>query len=165
MWDCARTLAQDFEILLVVNRWQEIQGYRGSATWYWNKEEKENFINKASKEDLKEVLKTVIEWDVLWKVWKDNTATYMHPTQKPIEINDRVLLNFTAEWDQVLDLFGGSWSNLIACEKNKRICFMNELDPKYIQVILKRYYDYTKWNKEIKCLNRDIDLSLILNDN
>jgi hypothetical protein len=41
---------------------------------------------------------------------------------------------------------------------------MMELDEKYIQVILKRYYDYTDWKKEIKCLNRDLDLNLIFNN-
>lgn len=163
MWDCARTLAQDFEPLIVVNRWNNISGYRGSATWSYQKEEKEEYIKKATKEELKTLLYNINEWSTLWKVWKDNTVEYMHPTQKPVEINQRILVNFTQSWDNVLDLFGGSWSNLLACESMSRNCYMMELDPKYIQVILKRFYDYS-WI-EPKCINRNLDLEEILKDN
>jgi DNA modification methylase len=162
MWDCARNLAQDFEIWLVVNRWNFLQWYRWSCTWYWNQEEKAKYIEKATKDELKQVLLEVATWTSIWKVWKDNTADYIHPTQKPVEINQRVIDNFTAKWDQVLDLFWGSGSNLITCEKTWRKMFMMELDEKYIQVILKRYYDYTNWEKEVKCLNRELDLIEIL---
>lgn len=70
--------------------------------------------------------------------------TYLHPTQKPVEINERVIDNFTQVGDNVLDLFGGSGSNLITCEKTKRVCYMMELDPKYVQTIVKRYHEYTE---------------------
>ncbi len=66
----------------------------------------------------------------------------MHPTQKPVEINERVLVNFTGKWEYVLDLFWWSWSNMIACEKLWRQCRMMELDPKYCQVILDRMKQY-----------------------
>lgn len=161
MWDCARSLAQDFEILLVNNRWNFIQWYRWGTTWYWNQPNKNDFLLKAKKEELKDILEEITKWQSLWKVGKDYTNTYLHPTQKPIEINDKVLEHFTARWEQVLDLFWWSGSNLLSCEKNWRVCFMNELDTKYIQVILKRYYDYTEGKKEIKCLNRDLDLQTI----
>ena len=65
--------------------------------------------------------------------------------------------------DWFLDLFWWSGSDLIACENKWRKCFMMELDEKYIQVIIKRYYNYTDWQKEIKCLNRELDLKEILN--
>ena len=89
--------------------------------------------------------------------------SYLHPTQKPVEINQRVLENFTAQGEQVLDLFGGSGSNLIACEKTMRKCFMMELDPKYVQLIIKRYAEYTEMENTIYCTNRDIDMSLLTN--
>jgi DNA modification methylase len=85
----------------------------------------------------------------------------LHPTQKPITLAERAINNHKAE--SVLDLFLWSWSTLIACEKTNRICYWMELDPVYIEVILKRYHDYTKWAREIKCLNRDLDLNSILN--
>ena len=162
LWDCARTLAQDFEILLVVNRGNEIQWYRWWSTRYRQQQEKEKFIEKASKEMLKTVLTEVVKWESVRKVGKDNNMDYIHPTQKPIGINERVLENFTAEWDNVLDLFGWSWSNLIACEKNKRKCYMMELDEKYAQVIINRFHKYTWWKEIIKCLNRDIKIDDLL---
>lgn len=64
-----------------------------------------------------------------------------HPTQKPIILIERALLNHKN--NNVLDLFGGSGSTLIACEKTKRKCFMMELDPIYIDVILQRWADFT----------------------
>lgn len=161
MGDCARTLAQDYEILIVTNRGNEIQGYRGWAVWMWNQEEKEEFMKRASKEMLVQVLTKLSEWNAIWKVWKDDASSYMHPTQKPVEINQRVLENFTAQWDNVLDLFGWSGSNLIACEKTNRRCFMMELDPKYAQVIIKRFYDYTEGMEIVQCLNRELDMALI----
>lgn len=142
MWDCARTLAQDFEILYVVNRWNLIQSDRIGAFRNWNKEEKLERIAKAKKEDMQHLINTMIQWTVTWKVGKDNNTDYMHPTQKPVEINEKVLINFTSKWEYVLDLFWGSWSNMIACEKTGRVCHMMELDPKYCQVIIERMRMY-----------------------
>jgi len=165
MWDCARNLNQDFELLIVSNRDNKLAtDYRWSATWYWNQEEKLEYLKKAKKEDLKEILEKITNWQTIWKVWKDNSVDYLHPTQKPVEINQRVLENFTYKKDNVIDLFWWSWSNLIACEKTDRTMYMMELDEVYVQVILKRYHEYTKWEKEIKCLNRDLDLTPIYNE-
>jgi DNA modification methylase len=49
----------------------------------------------------------------------------------------------------IVDLFGGSGSTLIACEKTKRKCRMMELDPKYIDVIIKRWEDFTGKKAEL----------------
>lgn len=163
MGDCERNLAQDFEILLVSNRKNKLAtDYRGSATWYWNREEKEAYLEKASKDEMRDVLTKIGNGDTLWKVNKDHGSDYLHPTQKPVEINQRVIANFTFRDDNVLDLFGGSGSNLIACEKTRRTCYMMELDEKYIQVILKRYNDYMKGDGNIECMNRELDLTPIL---
>lgn len=157
MWDCARTLAQDYEILIVSNRWNEIKEWRWWATWYWNRTEKQDYLKKASKEAMREILEKQIEWQAIWKVWKDAVSSYLHPTQKPVEINQRVLENFTESGDIVLDLFWWSWSNLIACEKTRRNCRMMELDTKYVQTIVKRYIEYTGTTDWVKCMNRDFD--------
>ena len=58
-------------------------------------------------------------------------------------MNERALLNFTRKGDIVVDLFLGSGSNLIACEKLSRKCYGMELDEKYAQVIIQRYVDFT----------------------
>lgn len=66
-----------------------------------------------------------------------------HPTQKPVELGERAIGNSSERDDIVLDLFLGSGSTLIACEKTNRICYGMELDPKYCDVIVKRWEDYT----------------------
>lgn len=82
----------------------------------------------------------------------------VHPTMKPIDIIVYPINNSSKKWESVLDLFGGSWSTLIACEKTARKCYTMELDPKYAQVIVQRYFEYTKGKKKIVCVNRDINL-------
>jgi DNA modification methylase len=79
----------------------------------------------------------------VWSIGKDRAAEYKHPTQKPVELAETAILNCTNNRDKILDLFGGSGSTLIACEKTNRRCFMMELDPKYCDVIVARWEKYT----------------------
>lgn len=76
----------------------------------------------------------------IWEEEKDG-QNKMHPTQKPVAIPERAIRNHKAA--TVLDLFGGSGSTLIACEKTARDCRMMELDSKYCDVIIKRWQDFT----------------------
>lgn len=76
----------------------------------------------------------------LWSIKKDHG--YVHPTQKPVELSVRAFGNHVKLLN-VLDLFGGSGSTLIGAEQTGRNCFMMELDPKYIDVIINRWQDYT----------------------
>src|ERR1035441_5176198 len=78
----------------------------------------------------------------LWEE-KKPAANRLHPTLKPIELIERALLNSSKGGDCVLDLFGGSGSTLIACERRNRESRLMELDPKYTDVIVKRWQDYT----------------------
>ena len=55
----------------------------------------------------------------------------------------RAINNSSKKDEKVLDLFGGSGSTLIACEQLNRKCYMMELDPKYVDVIIKRWEDFT----------------------
>jgi DNA modification methylase len=77
----------------------------------------------------------------LWKISKD--TKYKHPTQKPVELPYRAINNSSRPKNIVLDLFGGSGSTLIACEKSDRINHTMELDPKYCDVIIQRWQQYT----------------------
>ena len=78
-------------------------------------------------------------------VWSfDRVPPEMHPTQKPIEMVEYALSKVKSGC--VLDLFGGSGSTLIACEKTNRDCRMMELAPKYCDVIIKRWQDFTGKN-------------------
>jgi DNA modification methylase len=73
----------------------------------------------------------------------------VHPTMKPVELIEYQLLNNTKGADIVLDLFGGSGSTLIAAEKNGRVARLMELDPKYCDVIVKRWEDFTGQKAEL----------------
>jgi site-specific DNA-methyltransferase (adenine-specific) len=67
----------------------------------------------------------------------------LHPTMKPIPLICNMLKMSSKENDNVLDLFGGSGSTLIACEQLNRKCYMMELDPHYIDVIIQRWENFT----------------------
>lgn len=74
---------------------------------------------------------------------RKNANADLHPTMKPIElITNRIKISSNQN-GIVLDLFGGSGSTLIACEQTDRTCYMCELDPKYCDVIIKRYENFT----------------------
>jgi len=79
---------------------------------------------------------TILEFD-------KPTSNGEHPTMKPVALFEYQLLNNTKGGDIVLDSFGGSGTTLIAAEKNGRIARMMELDPRYCDVIVKRWQDFT----------------------
>jgi len=72
-----------------------------------------------------------------------------HPTMKPVGLFEYQMLNNTKGGDIVLDSFGGSGTTLIAAEKNGRIARLMELDPKYCDVIVKRWEDFTGQKAEL----------------
>lgn len=73
----------------------------------------------------------------------------LHPTMKPVLLFDYQMKNNTKAGDVVLDLFGGSGTTLIACEQNKRDAYLMELDPKYVDVIIKRWEEFTGEKAEL----------------
>ncbi len=79
----------------------------------------------------------------VWKVAKDGASTYVHPTQKPVELSMEAIDKTTKNGAAVLDLFGGSGSTLIGCEKTNRKAYLMELDPKYCDVIINRWQTLT----------------------
>jgi DNA modification methylase len=76
----------------------------------------------------------------LWSIKKD--SNYVHPTQKPVALSVRAFSNHI-KFINVLDLFGGSGSTLIGAEQTGRKSFLMELDPKYCDVIVTRWQNYT----------------------
>lgn len=120
---------------------------KGGAWLVWDKK----------KEDLDESIGTGFElcWSreahkrmlarFLWSGFtaKERTEARVHPTQKPIALHEWFFERWGKAKDKVVDLFGGSGSTLIACEKTKRKCFMMELDPHYCDVIVARWEKYT----------------------
>ncbi len=79
----------------------------------------------------------------VWNVPKDNASDYVHATQKPVKLSAIAIENTTNKNGVVLDIFGGSGSTLIACEQLNRKCYCMELDPKYCDVIIKRWETFT----------------------
>ena len=78
-------------------------------------------------------------------VWFINrpVANKLHPTMKPVELVERAILNSSKTKDVVLDSFGGSGTTMIACEKTNRHARLIELDPKYVDVIVQRWQEFT----------------------
>jgi len=78
-------------------------------------------------------------------IWNYNKPRVndLHPTMKPVELVERAIKNSSKSRDIVLDLFGGSGTTLIACEKTGRQARLIELDPKFADVIVKRWEEYT----------------------
>ena len=78
-------------------------------------------------------------------VWfiKKPVANDLHPTMKPVELVERALRNSSKSRDTVLDPFGGSGTTLIACERTGRQARLIELEPKYCDVIIRRWQEYS----------------------
>ncbi len=77
-------------------------------------------------------------------VWRfDKERVEGHTTPKPVELVAKAINNSSKGGDAVIDLFGGSGSTLIACEKTGRHARMMELDPKYVDVIVRRWQEFT----------------------
>lgn len=111
-------------------------------------------------------------WTHKWYWWRAEstvidrdkpTKSEEHPTMKPVWLMDYQIKNSTKKSDLVLDLFGWSGTTLIACEQNGRRCNMMELDPKYCEVIIKRFHQLNP-TAEIKCVNRDVDLTVLFDE-
>jgi site-specific DNA-methyltransferase (adenine-specific) len=75
--------------------------------------------------------------------------TRVHPTQKPVELAAWFVNKFSKANEVVVDIYGGSGSTLIACEQTDRTCFMMELDPKYVDVIIARWEKLTGQTAEL----------------
>lgn len=128
-------------------------GYHWSSTIIWNKDQL-----VLSRKDYH------TKYEPIWYGWKDDEPRVHplkdrkqcdvwdfdrpkrsdeHPTMKPVELVARAITNSSDKGDIVLDLFGGSGTTLIASEETDRRCFMMELDPKYVDVIIGRWEDLT----------------------
>ena len=90
------------------------------------------------------------EDEIMTDVWrfpttsiKERESVGNHATPKPLKLCSRAILSSSREQDNVIDVFGGSGSTLIACEQLNRNCYMMELDPYYCQVIINRWEKFT----------------------
>lgn len=85
----------------------------------------------------------------IWLEKRLNTNSYEHPTQKPPTLHEKALKRCSKPWDIIVDLFWWSGSTLIACEQLKRKAYLVEKDPIFVDLIIKRYEEYSS-NKALK---------------
>ena len=109
-------------------------GWKKGNKHYVNKELKLKFQNIIiqDKQDFSSLL------DIIY-CKRDAIADYIHPTQKPLELCERALKKHSEKGSIVIDPFAGSGSTLMACEQLGRVCYSQELDPKFCDVIVKRW--------------------------
>ena len=90
----------------------------------------------------------------VWELKRQKNT--VHPTMKPVELIDMAMVD-QPDKTVVYDAFGGSGSTLISCEKNHRDCRMMELDPKYCDVIIKRWQDFTGQQATLEATGQTYD--------
>lgn len=107
--------------------------YMGAHEWCfygWKEGAAHQFFGPANETDL-------------WHVKKVTPQKMIHLTEKPVELAVRAIRNSSLQGENVLDLFGGSGSTMIACEQTGRKAFLMELDPLYCDVIVQRWQEFT----------------------
>lgn len=101
-------------------------------------------LEDLSKEELKELVHALKKDGSTTAIYCDKPSqSKLHPTMKPLKLIQRFVYNSSQEGDLVADIFGGSGSTMIVCEKMNRRCRMMELDPHYCDVIVERWEQFT----------------------
>ena len=135
-----------------------LYGWKDGATHYFIDDRTQSTVyedkidvNKLKKEEMKELINELLEDRQPTTIIREDKPlrNEEHPTMKPIKLLSRLITNSSRKKEIVLDLFGGSGSTLIACEQLNRHCYMAELDPKYCDVIIKRWETLTGKKAEI----------------
>jgi DNA modification methylase len=98
-------------------------------------------VGKKGKPEIKN--RFGLDYQDIWRLQREMGRNEFHATVKPVELLEKPIKHASKEDDIVLDFFGGSGSTLIACEKMNRRCFMMEKMPKYVDVIIKRWEDFS----------------------
>lgn len=107
-------------------------------------EDKRIDINKMKKDEMRELLRDIFSDKVSTTVLNEDKPVRNadHPTMKPLKLLARLVKNSSRKGEIVLDTFGGSGSTLITCQQLGRRCYTMELDPRYADVIVKRYMKF-----------------------
>ena len=114
--------------------------------FYGDRKQYTEWSEELSDEELLKKIKAMVKKEeegdsTVWRLHREQK--YDHPTQKPIKLVSIAIRNSSKRDDIVLDLFGGSGSTLIASDGLNRKCYTMELDPKYVDVIIKRWEKLT----------------------
>ena len=107
-------------------------------------EDRPDFKN-MKKEEMRDLLELIYNGNEMTTVLREKkpAASTLHPTMKPVKLIGRLIHNSSRPEENVLDIFGGSGSTMIACEQLGRNCYMMELDPRYVDVIIERWEQFT----------------------
>jgi len=100
-------------------------------------------LEEMHKEKLIEIISKIREQSDIIHIRKDAAVEYLHSTQKPVELSKTIIKNSSRPKDIVIDPCAGSGSTLMACETSGRRCYAAEIEPKYVDVVLNRYKNYT----------------------
>lgn len=100
--------------------------------------QKRSELTALKKEELVQIVKNLLDSSSNWEIDREVVTSYKHPTQKPVPLAGRAILNSSQEEDIVLDLFGGSGTTMVAAEQLGRRARLMELDPKFCYVIVER---------------------------
>jgi DNA modification methylase len=118
-----------------------------TRTHYWYQHEPCWYVRKKNAPWFGEAGKCSTIWDSpspKFIMGGSDEQKFDHPTQKPVELMRRPILNHTKRGEMVYEPFLGSGTTLAAAELTERVCYGMELDPKYVDVICKRYAELTK---------------------
>nr|DAJ75846.1 MAG TPA: adenine specific DNA methyltransferase [Caudoviricetes sp.] len=115
-----------FELILFYENQKPIYGLKETNVWDTIKSSQINSYDENGK-----------------RFDEEGSFCCVYPTAKPISVPTNAIKNSSKEEETILDLFGGSGSTLIACEQLNRKCYMMELDPHYIDVIIQRWENFT----------------------
>lgn len=140
-------------------QWQHepcLYGWKPGANHYFiNDRSQTTVIDDAKPDDLRHMKKDqLLDWAIKAQALLTQTPSSVlrcdkpprnaeHPTMKPVVLCGRLIKNSSKPGQTVLDLFGGSGSTLIACEQLSRRCCTMEYDPRYVDVIVKRWENFT----------------------
>ena len=113
-----------------------------------------NFELCWSKNKHKRALVRIL-WKGIFGLSKEDTKKRIHPAQKPTSLMIWFIEKFSSENGIILDLYIGSGSSLIACEKTNRVCYGMEIDPHYCDVTINRYREWCKKNKRKAIIKRN----------
>jgi len=136
-------LTRQYEDILLVGDNESIK--EDLELFFCGRNDKTAYFNKKTKKGITNY----------WEIGTNNTQLKNLLACYPVELPVKAIIMMSSEMDTIIDPFLGSGSTLIACEKTNRICYGMELDPKYIDVIVQRYVDYTGNNK-IKLNGKEI---------
>lgn len=125
-----------------------LMGCKGKKIQVWNGARNQRNVIESidfmGEDELRNALKNLLseqDSDIIRE--KKQLVNDLHPTMKPVRLIAKLIQNSSNKDDCVLDLFGGSGTTMIAAEQTKRSAYLMELDPKFVDVIVRRYETFT----------------------